>query len=96
VAQENQISAEEQLKAFQTSYREVLSSRYGLDPAVAEAIPSGTASEMEAQAKFLQQAISASGKPGEHSSRSLPSVDALLAQKYKGPTSKAEAKGASK
>ena len=70
------MTAEEQLKAFQTDYQEVLSSRYGLDPAAAKAIPFGTAQEMENHAKSLQH--------------SLPIVDALLAQKYKGP--KGEAK----
>ena len=111
MAQENQTTAEEQLKAFQTSYREQLSSRYGLDPVLANAIPFGTAQEMEDHAKAFSKSIqTASGKPnsqerteekqrqaggssgsGEASSHNtLPPVDALLAQKYKGP------KGASK
>ena len=69
---DNQISVEEQLKAFQTSHRESLSFRYGLDPTLANAIPLGTVQEMEDHAKAFQQSLqtAAGGKlPAE-----VPSV----------------------
>lgn len=99
MAQENENGLQEQLIAFQTDFRETLSSRYGLDPVLAKAIPLGTAQEMGDYAKAVHASIqTASGNPagsstsgpgvaGDTSSHSirLP-VDALLAQKYKGPS----------
>ncbi len=101
LAQENDNGLQEQLIAFQTDFRETLSSRYGLDPVLAKAIPLGTAQEMEDYAKAVHASIqNASGNPagsgagksgpgvaGDTSSRNirLP-VDALLARKYKGPS----------
>jgi len=96
MAQENEIPAEEQLKAFQADYREVLSSRYGLDPAVAKAIPSGTASEMEAQARLMHEAAQSGVKSDTYTPASAApfprtiraTVASLMAQKYKGPEGK--------
>lgn len=92
MAQENQTTAEEQLKAFQTDYREQLSSRYGLDPVSVSAIPLGSVKEMEDHARLLQKAekpddksrVPAQGKV-PFSRTPLATVNSLLSQKYPGP-----------
>ena len=89
LAQENEMTAEQQLKAFQTDYREHLSSRYGLDPVSVSAIPLGSVKEMESHARLLQKAV----KPDKPKvpaqvpfDRSpLSTVNSYLSQKYKGP-----------
>ena len=81
---------------MQTDYREILSSRYGIDPVLASVIPLGTGKEMEHHARLIQQTIKATEKGGEStpeitaaaSSRILSPVEAMLASKYKGPNGK--------
>lgn len=81
----------DQLQQFQVGYRETLRTKYGLDAESANAIPLGTAQQMEEHAKLLQQA--ANNRPGRGdeqsgatSSRSLGRyVDRLLVEKYSGP-----------
>lgn len=79
-----------QLTDFQTGHRNSLRAKYGLSPDAANAIPLGTAQQMEEHAKMLQRAV---GRPeanhstdADNSSRStLRQVNQILARRYNGP-----------